>query len=66
VENNVWLYASVPVQLMLAGLAAGVWMKKSRLAEGTRMMLAGFAQYEAVHSVLLGSWLWKTIGMVTL
>ncbi len=51
---------------MLAGLAAGVWMKKSRLAEGTRMMLAGFAQYEAVHSVLLGSWLWKTIGMVTL
>lgn len=65
VETNVWLYASAPVQLMLAALAVGVWMKKSGLAEGTRKMLVGFALYEAVHSVLLGLWLWRAVGMVT-
>jgi len=51
---------------MLAGLAVGVWMKKSGLAEGTRKMLVGFALYEAVHSVLLGLWLWRAVGMVTI
>jgi len=66
VEKTVWLCASVPVQLMLAGLAVGVWMMKSGLAEGMRKMLVGFALYEAVHSVSLGLWLWKAIGMVTI
>lgn len=66
VERNIWLYASVPVQLMLAGLAVGVCMKKGKLAEGTRKILVGFALYEAVHSMLLGLWLWKSTGMVTI